>query len=101
MNLAKRLSSFLSLLLARFFGPPSLPVCAPARSPIHAQRGASMVEYALLVALIALIAIPSVEVLGRNVIESFYKAKDEVAGAGGLTGECRFGSPNYPDCLHP
>jgi len=47
-----------------------------------------MVEYALLVALIALIAIPSVGVLGGNVTESFYKLKDEVAGAGGLTGEC-------------
>jgi len=68
--------------------PPSLPSCAPAHSPIHAQRGASMVEYALLVALIALIAIPSVGVLGGNVTESFYKLKDEVAGAGGLTGEC-------------
>jgi len=81
MNLSKRLSSFLSLLIARFVEPPSLPVCAPARSPIHAQRGASMVEYALLVALIALIAIPSVKMLGRTVFSSYQKSASEVAGA--------------------
>ena len=99
MNLSKRLSSFLSLLLARFFGPPSLPVCAPAHSPIHAQRGASMVEYALLVALVALIAIPSVKMLGTGVSDSFYKAEYELAGAGTFPAPCQFGSPNYPGCL--
>jgi len=99
MNLAKRLSSFLSLLIARFVGPPSLPVCAPARSPIHAQRGASMVEYALLVALIALIAIPSVGVLGKSVENKFIDASDEVAGLGQMPCEPGTGNPPWPACL--
>jgi len=98
MNLSKRLSSFLSLLIVRFFGPPSLPVCAPARSPIHAQRGASMVEYALLVALIALIAIPSVKMLGRTVSNSFDTSTIEIAGVGYLP-PCTPGSPTFPACL--
>ena len=51
--------------------PPSLPVCAPAHSPIHAQRGANVVELALLVALVALIAIPSAGVLGETVSNRF------------------------------
>jgi len=41
-----------------------------------------MVEYALLVALVALIAIPSVGMLGGAVDDSFDKAKAQVAGAG-------------------
>jgi len=55
-----------------------------------------MVEFALLVALIA---IPSVEVLGKGVSDSFYKAEYEVAGAGTFPAPCQFGSPNYPGCL--
>ena len=37
----------------------------------HRQRGASLVEYALLVALIAVIAIAGVRVLGQNVSKQF------------------------------
>ena len=43
-----------------------------------------MVEFALSVALIALIAIPSVKVLGKGVADTFYKSSEEVAGAGAI-----------------
>ncbi len=46
------------------------PVSAEATSQ-HRQRGASLVEYALLVALIAVIAIAGVRVLGQNVSKQF------------------------------
>ena len=64
--------------------PPSLPVCAPAHSPIHAQRGASTVECALLVALVALIAIPSVGMLGNSARATFVTTAEKIAGAGTL-----------------
>ncbi len=48
------------------------------------QLGASMVEYALLVALVALIAIPAVKGLGDSVDQSFEKATREVAGLGSI-----------------
>ena len=41
-----------------------------------------MVEYALLVALVALIAIPAVKGLGTQVDRTFTQATHEVAGAG-------------------
>ncbi len=40
------------------------------------QRGASMVEYALLVALIAIIAIAAVQILGERVSENFSEIAD-------------------------
>jgi Flp pilus assembly pilin Flp len=43
-----------------------------------------MVEYALLVALVALIAIPAVKGLGDSVDQSFEKATREVAGLGSI-----------------
>ncbi len=46
------------------------PASAEATSQ-HRQRGASLVEYALLVALIAVIAIAGVRVLGQNVSKQF------------------------------
>jgi len=58
-----------------------------------------MVEFALLVALIALIAIPSVKMLGKGVSNSFEAAKEEVAGAGTFPAPCQFGSPKYLGCL--
>jgi len=63
------------------------------------QRDASTVEYALLVALVALIAIPSVKMLGTGVFNSFEAAKEEVAGARTFPAPCQFGIPNYPGCL--
>ena len=46
------------------------PVSAEATSQ-HRQRGASLVEYALLVALIAVVAIVGVRALGTQVSRQF------------------------------
>jgi len=51
----------------------------------------------LLVALIALIAIPSVGMLGRTVSNSFDTSKNEIAGASAFP--CEPGSPIHPECL--
>lgn len=45
------------------------------------QKGASMVEYALLVALIAVIAIASVRFLGENISTQFSRIGSEVGAA--------------------
>jgi pilus assembly protein Flp/PilA len=45
------------------------------------EKGASMVEYALLVALIAVIAIVAVTTLGREVSDTFTAISDGVSGA--------------------
>ena len=68
---------------------------SPKRS--KSQIGASMVEYALLVALIALIAIPAVKGLGKGVEKNFLDAKTELAGVGAI--ECAPGNPEWPGCL--
>ena len=51
------------------------------------ERGAAMVEYALLLALIAVIAIAAIGVLGRSVNDTFLDINSnleaEVPGAGG------------------
>lgn len=44
------------------------------------QRGASLVEYALLVALIAVVAIASVRILGRTVSQQFSTINAQIAG---------------------
>jgi len=56
----------------------------------YKQLGASMVEYALLIALIALIAIPAVQGLSTATKNTFYNASEKVAGASGIqpTPEC-------------
>jgi len=46
---------------------------------IREEEGASMVEYALLVALIAVIAIVAVAILGRNVSTKFNDVADTLA----------------------
>ena len=45
------------------------------------ERGASMVEYALLVALIALVAISAVTLFGENLSGEFDTIADSVAAA--------------------
>ena len=47
-----------------------LPHCPLARFA-HDERGASLVEYALLVALIAVVCIAAVTLLGRNASDKF------------------------------
>jgi len=62
------------------------------------QRGASMVEYALLVALVALIAIPSIRMFGATLDESLVNTTHQVAAAGGIV-QCEPGSSIHPACL--
>ena len=45
----------------------------------RSERGASMVEYALLVSLIAVVAIVAVQALGTNIRNQFQAASDAIA----------------------
>jgi len=62
----------------------------------HSQAAASLVEMALLIALIAMIAIPSVSWMGESVESKLFEARQ------GITGEmaipCDPGHPTFPDC---
>ena len=49
----------------------------------EAQRGASLVEYALLVALIALVCVAGVIVLGESASDSLSESGSSVASATG------------------
>ena len=51
-------------------------------TPQHKERGASMVEYSLLVALITVAAITGVTKLGEGTKAKFEAAADAVTGAG-------------------
>ncbi len=51
--------------------------------PRSNERGASMVEYALLVILIAIVAFVAVENFGNDLSSTFGTIADSVAGAGG------------------
>jgi pilus assembly protein Flp/PilA len=52
---------------------------ARLRKLLEDSRGASMVEYALLVVLIAIIAIVAVQIAGENVSEVFSSVADSLA----------------------
>ena len=47
----------------------------------RSERGASMVEYALLVALIAVVAVTAVTTLGTNISNKLESAADSIANA--------------------
>ncbi len=47
------------------------------------ERGASMVEYALLLALIAVVCIAAVKTLGSSAAAKFSDVSTNVSGAGG------------------
>ncbi|MGR4064067.1 MAG: Flp family type IVb pilin [Vulcanimicrobiaceae bacterium] len=49
-------------------------VVAAARRLAHDEEGATLVEYALIVALIAVVAIAAVTLLGKNASSSLNKA---------------------------
>lgn len=66
-----------------------------ARKQSAKQSGASIVEYVLLLVLIALIAIPAVTRLGGSVKNKYLEASDAVAGAGNFPSVC---PPSNPDC---
>jgi pilus assembly protein Flp/PilA len=46
----------------------------------HSERGASMVEYALLVGLIAIVAVVAVGLLGHSISNLFSNANNCVSG---------------------
>ena len=50
-----------------------------ARTRITSDRGASLVEYALLVALIAVVCIAAVALLGRNASSKFSKVASAIS----------------------
>ena len=50
-------------------------------SHIKSERGASLVEYALLVALIAVVCIAAVTTLGKEASSKFEEVGDSIAGA--------------------
>ena len=52
------------------------------RTDSRSQRGAGMVEYALLVALIAVVAVVSTRRLGVRVSDKFGEASLQLEGAG-------------------
>ena len=82
-------------MLINFLRHSSAPKkSSPKKSRSYKQLGASMVEYALLVALIALIAIPAVKGLSTATKDKFYKATEEVAGASSF-------QPTPPPCNGP
>ncbi len=60
--------------------PPDHPDLSRPRSN---ERGASMVEYALLVILIAIVAFVAVANFGSELSSTFGTIADSVAGAGG------------------
>lgn len=48
----------------------------------YEEDGASLVEYALLLALIALVAIAAVQLVGENVSEDFNSIANNLGGGG-------------------
>ncbi len=50
---------------------------------LRSDRGATMVEYGLMVALIAVVAIAAVTLLGGNVSSKFNQVAGAIGGAGG------------------
>jgi pilus assembly protein Flp/PilA len=52
----------------------------PSHNGKSSERGASLVEYALLVALIAIVAIVAVRTLGQTVSQQFTSVNEEVSG---------------------
>ncbi len=55
-------------------------VKSSSKSANKAERGASLVEYALLVALIAVVAIVAIRTLGNTVSQQFSSINTQVSG---------------------
>lgn len=51
---------------------------AAIQSRMASEEGASLVEYALLVALIAVVAIAAIQFVGTNVSENFKEIGDNI-----------------------
>lgn len=53
--------------------------------PKHGEQGASLVEYALLVALVAVVAMVGLGTLGNNIRDKFNNIGSTITNAGGGT----------------
>jgi|GEM_PF-4336303 len=60
----------------------------PTRPSLKSQSGAGLVEYALLIALLVVMAIPAVGFMGEGVDSIFEVAGQEIATAGGTVPGC-------------
>ena len=60
---------------------PTKPTESPAADEAGSDRGASLVEYALLVALIAIVCFAAMQFLGGEVSDSFSSTAQSVANA--------------------
>ena len=61
--------------------------------------GASMVEFAVLVMLIALVVVAGVRSTGLELDGSFQQTQRALAGSGFQQENCQLGDPSYPACL--
>lgn len=68
-----------------------------AKTRTRRSRGASMVEFALLVLLISILAKGAVGVVGVQLSDSFTQAKSQIAGAGDVD-SCEPGAADWPQC---
>ena len=50
---------------------------------VHDERAATMVEYALMIALIAIVCIIAVQTLGESASGKFNEASNAISGSGG------------------
>ena len=58
-------------------------ICLGNKTPkSNKQKGATMVEYAIMVALIAIVAIAAVALLGTNVSSTFNRAAQSIGTTG-------------------
>jgi Flp pilus assembly pilin Flp len=62
---------------------------------LKAQRGAGLIEYALLISLISFVAIGTLPALGTAIAMRFEDTAHALAGSGF---ECNPNHPDYPDC---
>jgi pilus assembly protein Flp/PilA len=53
--------------------------------PIESQKGVTMIEYALIAALVAVVVIGALQLLGGNLTTIFTSISDALSGAGGTT----------------
>jgi Flp pilus assembly pilin Flp len=63
------------------------------------DRGASLLEYALLVALISIVGISVLSSLGQEITQPLDKSERTLkTAAGSVDGGCDATNPNYPNC---
>jgi Flp pilus assembly pilin Flp len=65
-------------------------------SPKDTQRGASIIEFALLICLVALVGFAGVRGLGKKVEDVFDKTRDGMNATGSIP--CGPSNPAFPDC---